>query len=691
MPGSQDPVGETWYFPGKFSFGWGTVGNVQGSVGNKGQLGTLDTTDRQSPEPLDYYLGENGNPSGLNVAQDFLGHMRIVTSGLTTIYQLTPSLIAYGGSNAHGEIAAGTTDSSAHTIGLITLSALGIPLGSYTWTDFSAGGDVTTGGQGGTMFGLTTQPAMSPPQRLYGWGHNANGQLGLGDTTQRTSPTEVASGVAKVHAGGKHALYLTTDGRVFSAGNNDFGQLGRGTIGVASTTWGEVAPPSGQTWIRIAAGYRASLFQASDGTIYGAGDGARNQLGATVTAMVNSQTATPTAMSGTMPTDIVEFMQAGTVSWFRTQGGDLWFHGNVRGGGLTGGFQSIVTVVGTTLTTSTASTTEPLRVPLDLSFPTNSTYTLNNPETVKCTQLAYISGNVDPYNLFQSPGSITPLAFPFMAVVDTNGLLRTFGGNAWAQHGTGSTSNPTDNSAAFVQRTILGGIKLCTVGLGSIFAVADGTLSRYDLPTWSGGDIKSLQVDGTIVTEPANWWLSAFDDSAWPAPTFLTDITLNASPAHFERITMEPYWGTDPDPGHTKLLTRYRITPPAETAHNVLPGKMSRISGDAAAIAVGPAARAAASHDTFSPFLDTGYSSFWINGTSTTLLDFFAALINPGVVNTFAARGTYGPSSDFTNATPARRYVALQPYVAYISAVVHEAVPAPLSVARSRVWVAVLG
>jgi alpha-tubulin suppressor-like RCC1 family protein len=67
---------------------------------------------------------------------------------------------------------------------------------------------------------------------LWAWGTNADGQLGLGDITHRSSPIQIGaltnwSSIAKSH--GDHSLAIKTDGTLWSWGRNDDGRLGDGT------------------------------------------------------------------------------------------------------------------------------------------------------------------------------------------------------------------------------------------------------------------------------------------------------------------------------------------------------------------------------------------------------------------------------------------------------------------------------
>src|SRR5207244_554717 len=69
------------------------------------------------------------------------------------------------------------------------------------------------------------------------WGLNLSGQLGLGDTVNRTSPaqlTGLGTGTASIAAGGLHACAMESDGSVWCWGANDYGQLGNGTISTSA-------------------------------------------------------------------------------------------------------------------------------------------------------------------------------------------------------------------------------------------------------------------------------------------------------------------------------------------------------------------------------------------------------------------------------------------------------------------------
>ena len=76
--------------------------------------------------------------------------------------------------------------------------------------------------------------ALTDAGELYLWGNGDRGQIGDGATSNRTTPTLVAGGalgdgdgrIAAFDLGYKHTVALTQDRRVLSWGNNVVGELG---------------------------------------------------------------------------------------------------------------------------------------------------------------------------------------------------------------------------------------------------------------------------------------------------------------------------------------------------------------------------------------------------------------------------------------------------------------------------------
>jgi alpha-tubulin suppressor-like RCC1 family protein len=116
---------------------------------------------------------------------------------------------------------------------------------------------------------------------VLGWGLNLWGQVGDGTTKQRNAPVQVKlpKGVkAKaVTAGCDHSLALSTTGKLYAWGRNDFGQLGDGTMKNRHTPV-KVKLPSGTVVTSVAAGCDHTLAVANNGT-WVWGDNQYGQLG----------------------------------------------------------------------------------------------------------------------------------------------------------------------------------------------------------------------------------------------------------------------------------------------------------------------------------------------------------------------------------------------------------------------------
>lgn len=79
--------------------------------------------------------------------------------------------------------------------------------------------------------------ALSPEGRVFTWGDNSYGQLGDGTVDSQSERVEIteffglkeAEVIVDIIAGGNHSFALSSTGRVFAWGRNNYGQLGDGT------------------------------------------------------------------------------------------------------------------------------------------------------------------------------------------------------------------------------------------------------------------------------------------------------------------------------------------------------------------------------------------------------------------------------------------------------------------------------
>lgn len=160
-----------------------------------------------------------GSTTAVSVPTLCLGGLRVqsvqpisVTTGNTSgLIALAETGSAWSwGSNSFGEAGTGVSSGSTSSPVLV--------LGGLTFQQISCGIQ--------NVLGLTTAGAA------YAWGSNSNGQLGVGDTTNRSTPVAVLGGLtfASVKSSGNCNFGLTSAGALYAWGQNSSGQLGVGDV-----------------------------------------------------------------------------------------------------------------------------------------------------------------------------------------------------------------------------------------------------------------------------------------------------------------------------------------------------------------------------------------------------------------------------------------------------------------------------
>ena len=115
---------------------------------------------------------------------------------------------------------------------------------------------------------------------LWSCGGNSYGQLGLGDTTDRTTFTQIAANVnniKEIYFGIDYTIILKNDGTLWGCGGNSYGQLGLGdttnrNIFTKITT-------NVDNIKSVCCGYNHTLILKNDGTLWGCGHNGYGQLG----------------------------------------------------------------------------------------------------------------------------------------------------------------------------------------------------------------------------------------------------------------------------------------------------------------------------------------------------------------------------------------------------------------------------
>ena len=115
---------------------------------------------------------------------------------------------------------------------------------------------------------------------LWGCGNNGNGQLGLGDTNYRYTFTQVTTNIndiKSVYCGKNHTFILKNDGTLWGCGNNKYGQLGLGDTS-SRTTFTQVTTNADNVK-SVYCGYNHTIILKNDGTLWGCGYNGYGNLG----------------------------------------------------------------------------------------------------------------------------------------------------------------------------------------------------------------------------------------------------------------------------------------------------------------------------------------------------------------------------------------------------------------------------
>ena len=176
-------------------------------------------------------------------------------------------------------------------------------LGDNTITNKSSPVQTVSGGANWKQVecGGLFSAAIKTSGRLWTWGNNQYGQLGDNTTISKSSPVQTVSGGTdwkQVSCGYRHIAAIKTDGTLWSWGNNAYGVLGDGTSVGKSSPVQDIS--GGTNWKQVSAGtYNTSAIK-TDGTLWLWGDNSYGQLGNGANDSVNGMSSpVQTISSGT--------------------------------------------------------------------------------------------------------------------------------------------------------------------------------------------------------------------------------------------------------------------------------------------------------------------------------------------------------------------------------------------------------
>jgi alpha-tubulin suppressor-like RCC1 family protein len=187
-----------------------------------------------------------------------------------------------------------------------------------TWRDIAASVNNSLGNSG---FAIKTD------NTLWAWGVNDSGQLGLGNTVNRSSPTQVGTSAAWLTvAGGRgFTIGVGVGGGLWAWGINNYGQLGLGNTTSYSSP---VRIGALTTWAAVSVGSNHSVALKTDGTMWTWGYNGSGQLGINNTLLRSSP-----VQVGSLTT-WAEVLAAGDSTFALKTDGTVWAWGVNTGGVL---------------------------------------------------------------------------------------------------------------------------------------------------------------------------------------------------------------------------------------------------------------------------------------------------------------------------------------------------------------------
>jgi len=351
-----------------------------------------------------------------------------------------------------------------------------VTVGSQTTYTFDVKATDTQNQDATRTFSVTVTP---PPQyKLYTWGNNTNGSLGLNDRVNRSSPVQVGTDTnwSFVASGSSGAAAIKADGTLWTWGESNWGQSGQNSSIVRSSP---VQVGSDTNWSSVVAGQGGLVILAikTNGTLWAWG---YNNLGSLGTNDIIARSSPTQIGTGTNWSKIGSY--SGFSAAIKTDG-TLWSWGQNGFGNLGVGdsiYRSSPTQVGSA-TNWSKLTTGPSRGGF-LAIRSNGTLwgsgnasTIGAPGTNTMSQI----GALTNWSL------VTGLRYASIAVKN-DGTLWAWGYNDIGQLGRNGSINTNNSSPVQIGSNtnwsnVFGGWENC-------FAIkTDGTL-------WSWGDNNNGQL-----------------------------------------------------------------------------------------------------------------------------------------------------------------------------------------------------
>ena len=230
---------------------------------------------------------------------------KIIATGYTNIMQDTEGKIWAWGQNGYGKCGTGTTTNVT------------TPTQINTDTNFKIDKIITTG---------NTNIVQDTEGRIWSWGQNSYGQCGTGTTTNVTTPTQINTDtnfkIDKIITTGNTNIVQDTEGRIWSWGQNSYGQCGTGTT-TNVTTPTQINTGTNFRIDKIIIAGDTNIIQDTEGKIWSWGRNNYGQCGTGTTTNV----LTPTQINSETNFRINEIITTGYTNTVQDTEGKIWSWG----------------------------------------------------------------------------------------------------------------------------------------------------------------------------------------------------------------------------------------------------------------------------------------------------------------------------------------------------------------------------
>ncbi|HEX6416179.1 MAG TPA: hypothetical protein VFZ62_01515 [Candidatus Saccharimonadales bacterium] len=320
-------------------------GELRGTGGNYyGWLGNGNSSDTLVPTKVNLPAGQK--PASVFASFLSVGYNAFVITNTGALYG--------AGNNSYGQLGTGSTATTvstptpynlpagklARTVGVLGFSTFVITTDNNIYASGSC-----TGGQLGTNYTVSgcanvltparvALPAPTSDQntqptdnitvdyqsayvrmkggRVYGWGVNNHGQLANGNTTPSSVPIQIGTfgntsqpKATNITTDGVSIWIIDSNGKVWGAGYNFFGQLSDGTTTDRSSLVQYEIPDPTAKIVKVATDQWTSLVLTDTGEVWGTGNNIDGQLGAGTKTQTQSTPVKFILPSGVKAVDVI--------------------------------------------------------------------------------------------------------------------------------------------------------------------------------------------------------------------------------------------------------------------------------------------------------------------------------------------------------------------------------------------------